>query len=395
MLKEAIINLKKIISNKDVSFLVLMFSVFLLPLSINLSTFTFILSSVLKFVQVLANRNKLFETKALKNSAIIGGIFFSYIIISSVLQTNVINTLSLFEKDYMHFALFFITPMLLRSKKENKLLIYMFFVGAFFALAYVFLFSIINGTTFDKYAFVNLLDIHHTYLSMYLLAFVNFAIVSIITRKQTIDKHLKIILIVLIAVCLGTMFILGSKVSMLIFILLFIAHSLPELSRKNAAIYIVTLIILLSIMQIFNNQINVSYKKALDFRLQVWEVSFDIFENNPIFGNLILSEKDILNYKHYINGKYYFLDSDLNSHNQYLSILMRFGLFGFFILFAYAINIFRSISKKTNKKDLRESIGFFIIIFSVCYIENILDRHHGIVYLTFFYNYYLVEIENA
>ena len=365
MLKEAIINLKKIISNKDVSFLVLMFSVFLLPLSINLSTFTFILSSVLKFVQVLANRNKLFETKALKNSAIIGGIFFSYIIISSVLQTNVINTLSLFEKDYMHFALFFITPMLLRSKKENKLLIYMFFVGAFFALAYVFLFSIINGTTFDKYAFVNLLDIHHTYLSMYLLAFVNFAIVSIITRKQTIDKHLKIILIVLIAVCLGTMFILGSKVSMLIFILLFIAHSLPELSRKNAAIYIVTLIILLSIMQIFNNQINVSYKKALDFRLQVWEVSFDIFENNPIFGNLILSEKDILNYKHYINGKYYFLDSDLNSHNQYLSILMRFGLFGFFILFAYAINIFRSISKKTNKKDLRESIGFFIIIFSV------------------------------
>lgn len=395
MLKEAIINLKKIISNKDVSFLVLMFSVFLLPLSINLSTFTFILSSVLKFIQVLANRNKLFETKALKNSAIIGGIFFSYIIISSVLQTNIINTLSLFEKDYMHFALFFITPMLLRSKKENKLLIYMFFVGAFFALAYVFLFSIIKGTTFDKYAFVNLLDIHHTYLSMYLLAFVNFAIVSIITRKQTIDKHLKIIFIVLIAVCLGTMFILGSKVSMLIFILLFIAHSLPELSRKNAVIYIVTLIILLSIMQIFNNQINVSYKKALDFRLQVWEVSFDIFENNPIFGNLILSEKDILNYKHYINGKYYFLDSDLNSHNQYLSILMRFGLFGFFILFAYVINIFRSISKKTNKKDLRESIGFFIIIFSVCYIENILDRHHGIVYLTFFYNYYLVEIENA
>lgn len=155
------------------------------------------------------------------------------------------------------------------------------------------------------------------------------------------------------------------------------------------------LVIILIVLSAFMNKVGVNYEKALDFRLQIWEVSFKEFEDNPLTGNLKLPEKDILNYHHYINGKYYFLDSDLNSHNQYLSILMRFGLIGFIVLFLYGINVFHKTNPGTSRIDVRELFGFFIIVLIICYIENILDRHHGIVYVTIFYNYYLVAIENA
>ena len=56
--------------------------------------------------------------------------------------------------------------------------------------------------------------------------------------------------------------------------------------------------------------------------------------------------------------------------------------------------MFKKTNPKTGKKTMREAIGFLTIIALIFYIENIMDRHHGIVFLTVFYNYYLVAIEN-
>ncbi len=387
--------LKETTSEKDFSFLVFALSICLLPLSINLSTFTFIASVVLKLIQVALKRNALFESKALKNAAIIGLIFFVYIEINSILQSGLSNHIEHFEKLYMHFALFFITPILLRTKRKNKLLLYALFLGLIIAVVYVFIYVVIHSMTFDKYAFTTILDIHHTYLSMFILTFVNYSIVQVITNKDIKNTALKAIFVLLGVISLAVMYLLDSKVGMLIFLLLFIVHSLPELSKKNRWHYVSFLFLILLVLSAFTNKVNVNYLRALDFRLEIWEVSFKEFEDNLVFGNLKLPEKDIINYNHYLNGKYYYLDSDLNSHNQYLSILMRFGFVGFIILFFYGINVFKKVNPKTQRIDLREFFGFLIISLTVCYIENILDRHHGIVYLTIFYNYYLVAIENA
>jgi O-antigen ligase len=138
----------------------------------------------------------------------------------------------------------------------------------------------------------------------------------------------------------------------------------------------------------------VSYESALDFRTQIWDASIKTIREYPFFGNLKAPEKELLNYKHYVSGKYYFLDSDLNSHNQYLSIILKYGLFGFILLSFFVVNIFKKIENKTSKYKIRELIGFAAIIGLSFYIENILDRHHGIMFFAIFYNYYLVEIEN-
>lgn len=395
MLKESNAILKESIFKKDMSFLALTLTAFFLPLSINLSTFTLILSIVFKLIQVVLKRDKLFATKALKHSAIIGLCFFVYIELNSILQTNIHYNFLYFEKQYMHFALLFMSPILLRKKKENKIIVYALFLGLAIAVLYVFFYAIINNLTFDKYTFENRIDLHHTYFSMFILTFVNYSVVQKIIRKTDTNIALNVVYITLAALSLGIIYLLDSKVSIFIFLFLFLIHSLPELSKKNTGYYIVFLILILVVVSAFINKVNINYERALDFRLQIWEVSFQIFENNPIFGNLTLPEKDILNYNHYINGKYYYLDSDLNSHNQFLSILMRFGFFGFLILFLFIINVFRKITPRTKKIDVREALGFFIIILMVFYIENILDRHHGIVYATLFYNYYLVALENA
>ena len=395
MLKESSAILKETIYKKDMSFLTFTLSILFLPLSINLSTFTLVISIAFKLIQVALKRDKLFASKALKHSAIIGLCFFVYIEVNSILQTDIHYNFLHFEKQYMHFALFFIAPILLRSKKDNKLLIYALFLGVAIALLYVLFSAVAYNLTFDKNTFENLIDLHHTYLSMFILTFVNYSVVQKIIRKTNTSIALKVLYIFLAALSLSIMYLLDSKVSMFIFLFLFLIHSLPELSKKNTGYYIVFLILILVVISAFINKVNVNYERALDFRLQIWEMSLYVFENNPIFGNLTLPEKDILNYNHYLNGKYYYLDSDLNSHNQFLSILMRFGFFGFLILFLFIINVFRKINPRTKKLDIREVFGFFIIVLMVFYIENILDRHHGIVYITLFYNYYLVALENA
>ena len=102
MLKEALTLLKEIVSQRDISFLVFIISLFLLSLSINLSTFTLIVALFLKVIQVLLKRNKLYVSKTLKNAAIVGLLFFAYIIINSISQTGFNITFKSFEKQYLH-----------------------------------------------------------------------------------------------------------------------------------------------------------------------------------------------------------------------------------------------------------------------------------------------------
>ena len=61
--------IKEMVSKKDISFLVFALSIFILPLSINFSTFTFILALALKLLQSIFRKDKLFKTEGLKHSA--------------------------------------------------------------------------------------------------------------------------------------------------------------------------------------------------------------------------------------------------------------------------------------------------------------------------------------
>lgn len=393
-LKDNTAIIKIAFKEKDYSFIALTVSLFLLPLSINLSTFALVVSLGLKVFQVFLFKQKTFQVKILKTSTYIGLGFFLFIIINSIIQTNLKYTFSVFENLFSHLVLFILIPLLLRRKKDNIILCYTLFLGVITACIYVFIATFFLNINFDRDAFETILDIHHTYLSMYLLFFVNFLLVSFIDGYKNNNVLAKASYITIISITFFIIFILKSKVSIIIFVVILGGYLIISFSKHNTLKYLLIFLLLTLGIVLFNNKLNISYKNALDFRKEIWVQSLSSIKENIFFGNLKMPENDILNYKHYLSGKYYFMDSDLNSHNQYLSILLKYGVIGFFFLMLYPLNLVNSLNKSTTKKTMKEVVGFGVILLTIFYIENILDRHHGIVFFSVFYNYYLVAIQN-
>jgi O-antigen ligase len=392
--KSILHTVKTIYQAKDFAFLLLSLALFLLPLSINLSTFTLFLTLGLRLIQVFFLKQKLFRVKALKHSSLIGLFFFIYILLNSIIQNTFYYTISIFENEFSHLLLLVLIPILLRKKEDNIILCYFLFLGLMTACLYVFVMSFVLNIAFNKEIFIETLDIHHTYLSIYILFLVNFLLVKLFDKKQRKSYLNKIIYLSITILSLAIIFILGSKVSMINFALIFGTYLMSTFSRKNALSYIIIFSILILSLFLFNKRIGTSYEAALDFRLEIWKESVKSIKEHPFFGNLKMPEKDILNIKHYLTGKYYFMDRDLNSHNQYLSFFLKYGIFGVLISVFFVINLIGALNKSTSKNTIKEVIGFITIVLITFYIENVLDRHHGVVFCTIFYNYYLVAIQN-
>ena len=385
---------KKAFEEKDFSFIALTVSLLLLPLSINLSTFALVASLGLKVFQILFFKQKLFKQKSLKVSSVIGLFFFIFIITNSIIQNSIEYTISVFENEFSHVMLLIFIPFLLRRKKENIMLCYALFFGVIVACSFVFIATFILNISFDRDAFERIIDIHHTYLSMYILFFINFILINFFDGYKNNSTLKKTIYITAVLLGFLIIFMLNSKIAIVIFTVILGGYLVISFSKNNALKYLLVFLALTLSIVAFNNKLNVSYKSALDFRQEIWTQSVNSIKENIFFGNLKMPEKDVLNYKHYISGKYYLMDSDLNSHNQYLSILLKYGIIGFLILLLYPVNLVSTLNKSTTKKTMKEVVGFGVILIMIFYIENVLDRHHGIVFFTIFYNYYLVAIQN-
>ena len=99
----------------------------------------------------------------------------------------------------------------------------------------------------------------------------------------------------------------------------------------------------------------------------------------------------MLNKRHFINGDYYFLDSNLNTHNQSLTFLLKFGLMGFLLMLSsWLYPILR-----TDSNTKKEIYGFLFLMFSMMLIESMYNRHHGIVFITVLLYYYSSIISNS
>lgn len=386
--------IKNVLKEKEYSFIALIATLFLLPLSINLSTFTLLLALGLKVLQILFFKQKAFALTSLKISAIIGVVLFVFVLINSTIQTSLSQTFSVFETEYSHLLLLIFIPMLLRNSIDNIILSYSLFLGVTVACCYVFIASLVLNINFDRDAFESILDIHHTYLSMYILFFINYLLVVFFDTYKNASIRIKSMYISLISIGFIVIFMLNSKVSIVIFAVILGGYLIISFSKNNALKYLLVFLTLTTCIVVFNNKLNISYKNALDFRQEIWVQSVNSIKENIFFGNLKMPEKDVLNFKHYLSGKYYLMDSDLNSHNQYLSVLLKYGIIGFLILMLFPINLVNTLNKFTTKKTMKDVVGFVVILALIFYIENIMDRHHGIVFLSIFYNYYLAEIQN-
>jgi O-antigen ligase len=190
-------------------------------------------------------------------------------------------------------------------------------------------------------------------MGLLLLGFVVLLIVKRINKKQAVFLSL------------GLLFFVGSLVVLFPKVLNrfdSIRHVEFQFENKNPINH-------------FNGEIKKENWNGLNTRLAIWTCALELIQKKPFFGTGLGDVESDLQGK-YKDAKFYFaLESNYNSHNQYLDILLSNGVLGLlFFLFFNSYVIFVSFVDENEVL-----IGIIVIFFVACTTENILSRNQGVI----------------
>jgi len=151
-----------------------------------------------------------------------------------------------------------------------------------------------------------------------------------------------------------------------------------------AFLFTVTIKFIPDISNRFNdiyNLFDTSKSTSTNLRINLFNLSIDAIKEKPFLGYGIGDNKDVLsvleNQNDFFKGNYY------NTHNQFLSFLISIGFLGLFI---FVLFLYKNWKSAITGGYEQLSIIFLFIFFM--FIENILERQSGVIYFSFFINYF-------
>lgn len=259
----------------------------------------------------------------------------------------------------------------------------------------------IIANKFQYYGFVRAIPgWHPTYIAMYLNLAIAIMVVKTAESWRVAGNNIKWLQIMILLFCVVSVLLLSSMAGIvsLVIVLLFLSSYLLIKYRKKRVliIFIVVFTAVTGGTAIIDNRISESFKSFyfdeikptddqsernnLTIRLAKWETSFEVIRDNFWFGVAPGDTKYEL-YKGYMKNQYTYLASKkYNAHNQYLEIMLAFGIVGFSIFtFICGYCLFRGFSEK--------NLLLITVIFVVgltCVSESILDRQQGIMFFSLF-----------
>jgi len=275
------------------------------------------------------------------------------------------------------------------------------FIYAFLLIRYNHLpLTFLSSISFTNHNFSAPVDMHATYLSMYVaLSLVSF--LYFFLNEKT--KKNKIFYIIGILILMSGLMQLASRA---VFIAtLFIAAVLypffinKKIKRKKFLIVItcVTLVAFLSIYRIDffrkryvsdlkNDLTQISINnEIIEPRITRWQVAWNLFQQSPLVGYGSGTEKEILMKKYFEEKLYNSYLNKLNAHNQYLSILLKTGIWGLLVfLFTLVYGYFVA----WYNRDILFA-GFMTLVTIVSFSENILDVNKTIFFYSFFFSLFI------
>jgi O-antigen ligase len=157
--------------------------------------------------------------------------------------------------------------------------------------------------------------------------------------------------------------------------------------KKNFKIVVVIIFITISFLA-FNRRVKEIFKAetyteinenfSTSIRIGIYKCALKVISKELILGYGIGDSQEALNLC-YANESNVLLKNRYNSHNQYLDIIIKTGIFGllFFILFIYW-NFNKAI--KNRNRLVVSILGFYFILF---FTENILVRQSGVILFFF------------
>ncbi|WP_417559198.1 O-antigen ligase family protein [Mesoflavibacter zeaxanthinifaciens] len=262
---------------------------------------------------------------------------------------------------------------------------------------------------YTYYSYTNLLEMHPTYLGVYLI----FAIGLLLKKLINSANYKQLLITALLILSIGVVFI-NSRIIFLLYILVvfaallysgFLFYKLKRI-RALSLVIIVTVVVVFSIVKIFSNtfivsrltnelqweltdQVDTSYNDKLvaDSRIARWQSAIEAISQKPIFGYGTHSEKDLLATYYKRDGLLVSYNNRYDAHNIYLSFMLEYGIFGLFVLLAYLLsNLYFAIKMR--------NIHYFLLFFTICVVgcfESYLKNNAAITFIAFFGSVFLIS----
>lgn len=263
---------------------------------------------------------------------------------------------------------------------------------------------------------VSIFGLQAVYFGIYL------CIASIFITKSLLDKEQtkKWLLIPAIALLCIFMFLLASRASLILFFLLnFIVvfyfgfrrnkKIIPVFMGVFAMLLLVVFLVFPTTIKRFKSIANIEFTfdknpdyyhfgeeldesqwNGLNSRLAMWTAAFQTVGEQLIFGVGTGDKQDELR-KTY--EKLHFnlgLERNFGTHNQYLEVLLMFGIVGLILFFLVLfIPIFRFLKEQNIISAL--IIAAFLVAFLT---EDFLSRNQGVAIFAFFYAYFASKVND-
>ena len=280
---------------------------------------------------------------------------------------------------------------------------FLLFVAFYRQISYKPDFSTINWYFFTYYDFTEALDLHPTYLGMYLcMAFAVLFYHFLLYRQRIIPTILVLAFLMLI------IFLSGSRISLVCLILIITSLLMFQMKilERKLKIILIALILIMPILvfnfvpivkermldMTFGLKDNYDYAKygdegkfnnysgGLAPRFQIWSCAIEVGNYNYLFGSGFGTTQKRLNECYNKKHLEYFSDQDYQTHSQYFNNYARGGFIGLFVLLLiYFYSLFFAFKRKDM---LHLSLIGIVIVASLT--ENILNLHLGIVFFGFF-----------
>lgn len=314
-------------------------------------------------------------------------------------------------------------------QKKNKWIICSFISGISIALIYLLICFFIKlysgGSLGDMLKIEHLnhqysapLNIHATYFSTYIVLSVSFLYRFL---ERSINKFLKLAISLQLALCVISLFLLLSRVVLIVYGLYFLIYFLYQ--KRNG--WIIKFAVLASVVMVifffainsiyFKDRFESELQKDLKLsewaslfshsgkstqeilsindgsRIERWIAALQLIREHPVAGYGTGQEKPVLYKKYAQLGLTVTLRQKYDAHNQFFSSMLQSGVFGFSSLLL--IFIFGFYLSLRNPDPVYFS--FILVSLAVCLFDNYLNVNKGIFFFSFFNTFFFISyIEN-
>ena len=335
-------------------------------------------------------------------------VFLIFVILFSLFNQSFFNDLSETRK----IAQTLLLLILFSQVKNKEVLIYSFIAGTFIS-TFITDINIINYYLNSFEFLISGGAVKDLFITqrLYLGFFIVISIILLLERYgKTSNRKVKYIYLLLFVFFLISLFLIASRSAIAIAFLTLTTSIIYNIKNKYRIGFLLTMsIVFLAI--IFNSKtlskrflysddsIRPSFIEKIkthEPRYDIWKFSTQIFkEEKPyVFGLGTFRTQELLVSKYQLmpieKRKNWFMERNFNTHNQYLDILISFGLTGLFVFLFLLKEIIVLCYKNIYSANLILSLVLFLLI------ENLFHRQLGsfIFALTLAIAVFIINSEN-